>query len=217
MPHLLELFCGGKSISRVFDEHGWTCTSLDFDAKTQPTICCNILDVTPEMILKHGKPDAIWGSPLCTQYSCARTSGKPPRDLVGSDKLVQKVLDLAKYFDVPFFMENPHSGLLKTRDVVKGIPMRIIDYCQYADAKFPGRYRKRTSIWTNTEWRPARPLCVRSTCHFCSNGKKHDHIAQQRGKDGTPAQSLKQLYTIPSALPEELVNWLGTNLELNDE
>ena len=48
----------------------------------------------------------------------ARTTAKTPRDLAGSDKLVQKVLDLAKYFDIPFFMENPHSGLLKTRDVV---------------------------------------------------------------------------------------------------
>jgi hypothetical protein len=183
----------------------------------QPTICCNILDLTPEMILKHGKPDAIWGSPLCTQYSCARTNAKTPRDLEGSDKLVQKVLDLAKYFDVPWFMENPHSGLLKSRDVVKGIPMRVIDYCCYADDDWPGRYRKRTSIWTNTEWRPARPLCFRSTCHFCSNGKKHDHIAQQRARDGTPKQKLKQLYSIPSALPSELVNWLGTNLALNDE
>ena len=216
MPHLLELFCGTKSISKVFEQHGWTCTTLDFDPKMQPTICCNILDVTPEMILKHGRPTVIWGSPLCTQYSCARTNAKTPRDLEGSDKLVQKVLDLARYFDVPWFMENPHSGLLKSRDVVAGIPMRIIDYCQYADDDWPGRYRKRTSIWTNTEWRPARPLCVRSTCHFCSNGKKHDHRAQQRARDGTPKQKLKQLYAIPSALPEELVDWLGTNLELND-
>ena len=216
MPHLLELFCGTKSIGKVFEQHGWTCTSLDWHRKMNPTICCNILDVTPEMILKHGRPTAIWGSPLCTHYSTARTNAKTPRDLEGSDKLVRKVLDLANHFNVPFFMENPHSGLLKSRDVVKGIPMRVIDYCAYADDDWPGRYRKRTSIWTNTDWHPARPLCVRSTCHFCSNGKRHDHIAQQRAKDGTPAQSLKQLYSIPSALPEELVNWLGTNLELND-
>ena len=69
-------------------------------------------------------------------YSRARTTAKTPRDLEGIDKLVQKVLDLAKHFNVPFFMENPHSGLLKTRDVVSGIPMRVIDYCQYADDDF---------------------------------------------------------------------------------
>ena len=98
MPRLIELFCGTKSISKVFEQHGWTCTSLDFDPKMEPTICCNILDVTPEMILEHGRPDVIWASPLCTMYSRARTTAKTPRDLEGSDKLVQKVIDLARYF-----------------------------------------------------------------------------------------------------------------------
>ena len=107
MPHLLELFCGTKSISKVFEQHGWTCTSLDFDPKTKPSICCNILNVTTEMILQRGRPDVIWASPLCTHYSIARTKAKTPRDLEGSDKLVQKVLDLAKYFDVPFFHGKP--------------------------------------------------------------------------------------------------------------
>ena len=84
--------------------------------------------------------------------------------------VVQKALDLARYFEVPFFLENPHSGLLKTRDVVRGVPMRVIDYCVYADDDWPGRYRKRTSIWTNTSWQPARPLCIPSACHFCTDG-----------------------------------------------
>ena len=216
MPHLLELFCGTKSISKVFEQRGWTCTSLDFDPKTNPTLCCDILKVSPEEILQHGKPDAIWASPLCTMYSRARTTAKTPRDLIGSDKLVQKVLDLARELTVPFFMENPHSGLLKTRDVVQGVPMRVIDYCQYAVDDWPGRYRKRTSIWTNTDWYPARPLCIPSVCHFCTDGKKHDQQAQRVNLHG-PGQTQKQLYSIPSALPEELVNWLGTNLALNEE
>ena len=113
-------------------------------------------------------------------------------------------------------MENPHSGLLKTRDVVQGVSMRVIDYCQYADDDWPGRYRKRTAIWTNTEWRPAKTLCVPSTCHFCTDGKKHDQGAQRRDKEGKSQHTLSQLYSIPSALPEELVNWLGTNLALNE-
>jgi hypothetical protein len=183
----------------------------------QPTICCNILDVTPEMILEHGRPHCLWASPLCTHYSRARTTAKPPRDLEGSDKLVQKALDLARYFEVPFFLENPHSGLLKTRDVVRGVPMRVIDYCVYADDDWPGRYRKRTSIWTNTSWQPARPLCIPSACHFCTDGKTHDQGAQRRTKEGKSQHTLNQLYSIPSAIPEELVNWLGTNLALNEE
>jgi len=36
-------------------------------------------------------------------YSRARTTAKTPRDLEGSDKLVQRVLDLARIFDVPLW------------------------------------------------------------------------------------------------------------------
>ena len=205
---LLELFCGTKSVGRVFEQHGWACTSLDLDPTTNPTICCDILDVTPEEIAQHGRPDVIWASPLCTHYSKARTTAKTPRDLIGSDRLVQKVLDLAAYFEIPYFLENPHSGLLKYRSVVHGIPMRVLDYCQYASKDFLGRYRKRTSIWTNTEWFPARPLCIRNVCHFCTNGKSHDHQAQRGSSNWKgPGQTLQQLYSIPQALPEEIVAW----------
>ena len=209
MPHLLELFCGTKSVGRVFERRGWTCCSLDMDKRCEPTICCNILDVTPEAILAHGKPDCIWASPLCTHYSMARTNARMPRDLEGSDRLVQAVLNLAAYFGCPFFMENPWTGLLKSRAVVAGIPMRIVDYCQCADEDFPGRYRKRTAVWTNTAWQPARGLCVPSECHFCADGKRHDHSAQ-RGGNGRTSQShsLNQLYSIPEGLPEELLLWL---------
>ena len=66
--HLLDLFCGTKSISKTFEQRGWTCTTLDNNPRTNPSICCNILDVTPEMIEEYGRPDVIWASPLCTQY-----------------------------------------------------------------------------------------------------------------------------------------------------
>ena len=117
MPHLLELFAGTGSIGRVFRNHGWTVTSVDLEPKFEPTICCNVLDVTPEMI--ETRPDLIWASPPCTHYSRARTTAKTPRDLEGSDKLVQKVLDLVNHYGAPFFMENP-AGLLLNREVVRG-------------------------------------------------------------------------------------------------
>ena len=47
--------------------------------------------------------------------------------------------------------------------------------------------------------------------------KKHDQGAQRRTKEGKSQHTLNQLYSIPSALPEELVNWLGTSLALNEE
>ena len=210
MPVLLELFCGTKSIGKVFDQNGWDVVSVDFNERFQPTICKNVLDLTPQDIMEklpksRQTVDVCWGSPICTQYSKCRTQGGP-RDLDGSDRLVQKVLDLVKYFNVPFFLENPQTGLLKSRDVVKGIPFRTIDYCQYADDTFPGRYRKRTAIWTNTDWTPARALCNPKTCHFCTNGK-HDHACQQRSKPNQMRSSTTQLYRIPPALPQELLEY----------
>ena len=153
MPVLLELFCGTKSIGKVFDFFGYATVSVDMLSKFEPTICKNVLDLTVQDIVDKlpklsKKVSVIWASPICTQYSKCRTQGGP-RDLDGSDRLVQKVLDLVKYLDVPFFMENPYTGLLKSRDVMKMIPVRVIDYCGYADESFPGRYRKRTGIWTN--------------------------------------------------------------------
>ena len=210
MPVLLELFCGTKSIGRVFDQHGWDVISVDLLPRFEPTICKNVLDLTVEDIIaklpKYRQTiDVIWASPICTQYSISRNKG-PPRDLIGSDKLVQKVLDLVAYFKVPFFMENPQTGLLKGRDVVRGIPFRTIDYCQYADDTFSGRYRKRTAIWTNTNWMPKRALCNPKTCHFCSDGKKHDHSSEDRcSQSGQKRSRQKQLYKIPPALVEEFL------------
>ena len=85
--------------------------------KFEPTICKNVLDPTVQDIMEKLSKnrqivDLCWASPMCTQYSKLKTQGAP-RDLVGADALVQKALDLVKYFDVPFFMENPHTGLLK--------------------------------------------------------------------------------------------------------
>jgi len=116
---LLELFSGTGSIGRVFRENGWTVVSVDLEQKFRPDICCDVLALTPEMI--GARPDLIWASPPCTHYSVARASAKTPRDLEGSDKVVQKVLDLIDFYGAPFFMENP-MGLLRTRPVVDGDP-----------------------------------------------------------------------------------------------
>ena len=50
MPVLLELFCGTKSIGKVFDQHGFDIISVDMLSKFEPTICKNVLDLTVEEI-----------------------------------------------------------------------------------------------------------------------------------------------------------------------
>ena len=206
MPHLLELFCGTKSIGKVFEQNGWTVTSVDIKKEFEPDICCNVLDLTPEMI--GTVPDLLWASPPCTLYSRARTTAKTPRDLVGSDKMVQKVLDLAAHYGCSYFFENPW-GLLKTREVLQGIPMRVIDYCKYNDGDHPHKARKRTCIWTNTDWIPRRSLCKKD-CGYCDEQrKKHLDNAEMVAKEGRPRHTLIELYTIPKALPQELCAYIS--------
>ena len=131
MPHLLELFAGTKSVGKVFEAAGWRVTSVDLLPRFLPTICAHVMDLDVTDLV--GDVDLMWASPPCTHYSRARTCAKTPRDLVGSDRMVQKCLDIAAQQGCPYFMENPHTGLLKGRAVVAGIPYRVVDYCKYHD------------------------------------------------------------------------------------
>jgi hypothetical protein len=201
MPRLLELYSGTGSMGKAFKQLGWDVVSVDLRADFKPDICCNVLDFDVGML--GGKPvDVVWASPPCTQYSCARTRAKTARDLVGSDKLVQKVLDLAVDLNATYLIENPHSGLLKTRAVVADCPMEILDYCKY-DAL----YRKRTSIWTNTGWSPARALC-KYDCNVSSGSR--DNSRAQRASDGERRFSLEELYSIPETLCNEIAKAMNT-------
>jgi len=207
MPHLLELFKGTGSIGQAFEARGWRVTSVDVDARFNPTICCDVLQLKREMI--EGPVDLIWASPPCTHYSIARSRAKTPRDLEGSDKLVRKVLELADELWCYYLFENPFTGLLKGRQVVAGIPLRVVDYCSYG-----APYRKRTGIWTNSPWRPARPLCTYQCAATAAGKKKHMSRAQQGCGDayGGRRNSLEELYSIPAELCEELAEWATKTL-----
>ena len=107
MPRLLELFSGTGSIGRAFEELGWEVISLDMDPKSNATIHCDFMEFDWTVFPKDYF-QCIWASPPCTHYSIARTTAKTPRDLEGSNRLVQRVLDCIEYFmPKTWFMENP--------------------------------------------------------------------------------------------------------------
>ena len=51
-------------------------------------------------------------------------------------------------------IENPATGLLKTRPFMERLPWVDVTYCKYGTPN-----RKQTRLWTNMRWRPRRSLC----------------------------------------------------------
>ena len=202
---LLELFSGTGSIGRAFEEEGWEVISLDIDDKSGPCITANIME-WDYYTYPRGYFDGLWASPPCTHYSVARTTAKTPRDLIGSDAIIQRVKDIIAYFQPKVWaMENPASGLLPKREVVWGLPYFDISYCKYG---YP--YRKYTRIWTNSEaWKP-RPKCCRDNPCEGMMGGRHMLTAQRAPcirngvRDPTDTCSLQQLYSMPPDLCHEL-------------
>jgi hypothetical protein len=84
--------------------------------------------------------------------------------------------------------------------VVQSIPMRAVDYCKYG-----ARYRKRTALWTNTDFEPSCPLCA-YVCAACV-GRRHTERAQRgswAGAGERRSQGLRTLYALPAALWDEI-------------
>ena len=148
-----DLCCGTGSVGRPWKRSGHEVLSLDMNPKSGASIICDMLewDYTNFSL---ADPDVIFCSPPCTHYSIARSKAKTPRDLEGADAILQRCLDIIAYWKPKvWFIENPQTGLLKSRLVVQGLPYVDVDYCMY------GRpFKKRTRIWTNAKWFP-RPPC----------------------------------------------------------
>ena len=199
-PVLLELFSGTGSIGRAFRGLGWRVASVDLDPLAGATITADISQLQAADLPRT--PDVIWASPPCTKYSLAGCRSKrTTQELEESDQLVRKTLQLVEELgNPPCFIENPFSGDLKRRGLLDHLKMQIVDYCKYS---FP--YRKRTAIWTNTEWEPARALCKHDCWASIDGGRRHAEYAQQ----GPPGQRFtqQQLYRIPPDLCGELASF----------
>ncbi len=142
---ILELFSGTGSMGDVFTNQGWEVISLDASPKANASICADIRlwDYTSYAV---GYFDVIWASPVCTHYSIARTNAKTPRNLEWADSLVLRTLEIIEYLQPKcWYIENPQSGLLKTRPFMLNLYYTDVDYCRYCT----WGYRKRTRIWNN--------------------------------------------------------------------
>ena len=192
------------SIGKAFQQKGWDVVSVDISPSWQATHTCNILE-WDYTIYPNSHFQFIWASPCCTHYSKARTTGGP-RDMEGADALVSKVLEIIDYFGetAAWALENPSTGLLPTRDIVRGLPSTNTTYCKYG---YP--YRKLTTIWNNLELQLESPCCSAYPCEQ-KVGRRHPETAQRGSRHGeaTGANSCSQaqLSSIPPSLCDEIAD-----------
>ena len=129
---LLNLCSGTGSVIAPFRNNGWEVVEVDWDNRFDPT---HVVDITAWDYTMYPQDhfDVIWASPDCTQYSRARTTAKTPRNFAKADTLVWRCLCIIEHFrPTCWFVENPDSGLLKTRDIVRHLEYVRVDYCMYS-------------------------------------------------------------------------------------
>jgi site-specific DNA-cytosine methylase len=157
MLKVLELFSGTKSVGKVCDALGWDAVSVDLILPADHQ--CDIMDFDYKQYPKDYF-DIVWASPPCVCYSNLQscwlnrkkkdgiiyTKEIMEKNMDESDKLVLKAFEIIDYFKPElWFVENPQTGKLKDRDIMKDKPFYDVDYCMYSD----WGYQKRTRIWTN--------------------------------------------------------------------
>ena len=114
-------------------------------------------------------------------------------------------LEIIAHFDpLMWIVENPATGLLKTRPFMERLPWVDVTYCKYGTA-----YRKQTWLWTNMRWRPRRSLCrPGSRCEAWQERQAPPGRAAGAAADGGQyervSQSRELLYSVPAALCEEI-------------
>lgn len=180
MGKIIELFCGTKSISSVFDRKGWQTITFDIDGKFEPTYKVDVDSLEIEWFLENFKDiDVIWASPPCTTFSVASVGrhwdvNRNPKTqaCIKGLSLLCKTVNIINALQPKFwFIENPR-GMMRTLPMMQEFSRYTITYCQYGDFRM-----KPTDIWTNhpnPQFKPA-----------CKNGDPCHESAPRGSKSGT--------------------------------
>ena len=188
MPRLLELFCGTKSVGRAFEAAGWEVVSLDIVLKFEPTILRDIRSWDYTSFPGHF--DMVWASPVCTEYSRALTTR--PRRILEGDALVLSALEIIAHFDpLMWVIENPATGLLKTRPLGGRDLLQVRNSVQEADA----------AVVLEAE---AKPVQARQPLQDGRHLRAAQRGRLMEGQYERVSQSRELLYSVPATLCEEI-------------
>jgi len=207
MLKVLELFSGTGSVGKCCNALGWESVSVDLLLPADHKV-----DIMKFDYKQYPKDyfDIVWASPPCTEYSKLQDAfinrmrkGKiytkeiREQEMKKSDTLVLKSLEIIDYFKPKlWFIENPQTGNLKNREIMKGIPFYDVDYCMYSD----WGYKKRTRIWTNKQ--DFNNLLCNKNCGNIIDGKHKNNLGNTYRRQLTNGLSytLEERYRIPEEL-----------------
>jgi len=161
---ILELFSGTGSFSKVAKEMGFETFTIDNNRNCNPDLCIDILNLSIKDI--PFKPNFIWASPPCIDYSHAKRSGVS--FIEHSNMMVIKTLSLIVALSPEFWIiENPQTGTLKFQYFMKDLPFTDVSYCMYGKS-----FRKQTRLWNNFNFKGK--VCNHTEKHkdSCGNGRK---------------------------------------------
>lgn len=203
---ILELFSGTEGISNEFRKRGHQAFTVDWDEEFQPSLRCDIEQLTSEEILsKFGRPDVIFAAFDCTTFSMLamrkhRRKNHKTGEMEAVSKYAKKcdsvdkhVLQLINELSPKIFIiENPRGGL-RTMRWMHDIPRYTTTYCKYG-----AKYQKPTDFWSNIDLKLLPPCKASSPCHESSKG------FSQTGLLGITDKKTRSMY--PQLLIEHLVD-----------
>jgi len=205
---VLELFSGTGSISKICDELGWECVSVDInDDFHTPTIMTDIMTWNYQDDYDKDYFDLITASPPCHTFSNLRRSWIGRKLKYFGDKIVTKEMldndmintglpillkarEIIEYYNPKsFWIENPKQGRMK--DYITDLPYGDASYCRYGYS-----YQKNTRFWNNFNFEGKR-----------CNHKKHIHRI-----GGSAITTLADRYSLPPDLVRELLSAALNNI-----
>jgi len=169
------LFSGTGSVGQTLSHMCFKVVSLDKNPNRKADLPFDILEWDYKDF-GVGYFAVIAASPPCEEYSAAKTVAA--KNLEMAERIVAKTLEIIDFFQPEvWWIENPRSGLLKNREVVKGLSYVDLDYCQFCD----WGYRKETRFWCSPELAKLKPkTCDRNTCSNCVPGLSGRRVHRQR-------------------------------------
>jgi len=172
---MVDMFCGTKSMSNVFELRGHDVLTIDWDEQHDPDICDNVLNLSANDILGFcgwDSIDYIHMSPDCTTYSIAaishhRNLDKSPKTEKAklADDVRKHIINIIGELSPSYYtIENPVGLMRKMPELIKLAKLNYhatVSYCQYGDKR-----KKPTDIWHNIPTLQLKPPCKNgASCH----------------------------------------------------